>query len=110
MRQCIWFTAYSVSTRTDVVGLIKDNDSILGHILGHLLRHFRVKKIVERIDDNVDKWELRRVVSTRYLDRTGRKTYGSSDCEVWTGSVLPAIFQNVSQCVNSWRNERVHAF
>lgn len=42
--------------RTDVMGFVKDDDTVLAHFLGYLVCDLGVEEVVEGVDDDVCVW------------------------------------------------------
>lgn len=58
-------TLILISVRTDIMGLIKNDDGIFRHLLWDLFCNFRIQKIVKRVDNNIHERHLESCVNRR---------------------------------------------
>lgn len=71
---------------------------VFGHFLGDLLRHFRIEKVVERVNDDINKRHLNmRDESVLHNKKVNMQTDRTPDSKVRAGTSISPVLQDVCQ-------------
>jgi hypothetical protein len=86
------------SLLTYVVCFVEYYNRVFGHFLGDLLRHFRIEKVVEGVDDDIDERHLNmREGSVLHNKKVNMHTDRTPDSKVRAGTSISPVLQDIRQ-------------
>lgn len=84
---------------TYVVCFVEYYDRVFGHLLGDLLSYFRVQKVVEGVDDDINERHLEnaRDKSASHNKKVKMQTDRTPDSKIRAGTRISPVLQDVCQ-------------